>query len=808
MARLRKKEYKRFSAPEASEDDAAAHQLRTEYEASQTPRAPAPQSSAARGASYLNAARTQRPSMPTRINPSSPPTASSRTLALHSSPGRLPIRGEKPGKLKRPSFLANDMAKRERLPPRNIYELPASPKNVSRHTVPQNIEGATLGKTSGTKGHDGQPFHSHPSNPRHQTNEPLSNQILHCKSARQAGENVDVAVIDWEKLPEENPPITLRSKRKADTHPTAHTRVSKSPRKEDHEPIDKSRAQEYQPDGRRMRSQIKNTNPQVLIHRKTLPQRRVASLNANPKTGPKLSSQEIEAHPHGDRVIPESEEDETNTTANGQINGNSTTASHQERIGTEQNDEPRKHRGRPRKADNTTALQARSTSAGRTEPAAQPNIASRGQDVYSLPKPQSGSSGSSRSKLQPTTVVNGARMLQGEDEWVQPPQDEDSEEESSSKQGGSEFLEEEDAKRADSYEIEGLFQVFNFLDSGRRHGKCQTNQAQSIRRACRQASVILDEDHTSSQGITDILHSLQGMLMVVQDIDEDERYDFKADAYYRVFYSLIRLLKHVYERMAEMYETVMCIPALRIITSLVSSILSFKDTIASWKVGLVQRFKGDRPVRDVDQKLIAPLRVAHKDCGAHLWRLQQKEQIQKQSAEMEDRRRERETAEKLKAEAEILQIKKQNLWHDLYAYRTAAEPNMKRWASLRWVPLHVLEERDANGIQFERLPLFRDRVAPPAYRNPNLKLDEWTDEQVSALIDGLRKYAGPDVEKMYWNIFQAYCNPEREGRGILRDFGVPEITAQATDIKTRLMDADQSSGRITEKWVNQIPILP
>jgi hypothetical protein len=54
-----------------------------------------------------------------------------------------------------------------------------------------------------------------------------------------------------------------------------------------------------------------------------------------------------------------------------------------------------------------------------------------------------------------------------------------------------------------------------------------------------------------------------------------------------------------------------------------------------------------------------------------------------------------------------------------------------------------LEERDANGIIFERLPVFKSRSAPPHRHASTVDDDpEWTEQEETALLDGLKHCAG------------------------------------------------------------------
>ena len=131
----------------------------------------------------------------------------------------------------------------------------------------------------------------------------------------------------------------------------------------------------------------------------------------------------------------------------------------------------------------------------------------------------------------------------------------------------------------------------------------------------------------------------------------------------------------------------------------------------------------------------------------------------------------------------------------------------------------VSDERDANGIKFERIPLFKERDSPP-HQASSVPEEEWTDRRMTALIEGLTNFAGtyflyleyshvaftnlfvgPDV---FRKIFRHYCQPG----GALRDLTVPELTAQAVSIRSTLLAQYQGNNWAVPEWITQIPILP
>ena len=121
---------------EPSDDESANQQLLAEYHAS--PSASTANNAAVKSAGLLNAARASKP-IPASILQSSSSSESSRTLAF-SSPRNMGAGKVKAGKLKRPSFMAANLAKmaheknRRR---RDPYELPVSPRKADPTPMPE-----------------------------------------------------------------------------------------------------------------------------------------------------------------------------------------------------------------------------------------------------------------------------------------------------------------------------------------------------------------------------------------------------------------------------------------------------------------------------------------------------------------------------------------------------------------------------------------------------------------------------------------------------------------------------------------------
>ncbi len=155
-----------------------------------------------------------------------------------------------------------------------------------------------------------------------------------------------------------------------------------------------------------------------------------------------------------------------------------------------------------------------------------------------------------------------------------------------------------------------LDRVFEFLHHGPK-GKCETLEGACIVRDCRTAGRMLQNDDPTYTQVADATSALGESLV---DYGSDEGHSFaelaklKADAYRFLFRSLVSYfstLNNWLERYDEESEST---EAMRIMSPFVSCILRLKDDIAAWKVALPMEHQGEGITKNVETKLIAPLR--------------------------------------------------------------------------------------------------------------------------------------------------------------------------------------------------------
>lgn len=283
--------------------------------------------------------------------------------------------------------------------------------------------------------------------------------------------------------------------------------------------------------------------------------------------------------------------------------------------------------------------------------------------------------------------------------------------------------------------------VFAFLELEERHGKCQTESGATIKRLCKTSCSAIEDDSTAFDDvIADNGRILKALKQFGSDVEEADRPAFKSDAYSYLFRHLTVYLRLLYDWLERKSGAVtQSLDAMHIVSSLIRDILSFKDTIANWHVSVPQRYTGDRMIKDVDSRLIVPLREVSVVLQARLSQLRASEQRQKQLAILE-RQREQEAEEEQRA---IAISKRAQRWQNLHVLRMQCEPDPFRRRNLVITPFEDIAETDANGDIFERLPVFRARSSPPSHLISTMsRKREWSDYEAETLLGALEKFAG------------------------------------------------------------------
>lgn len=765
--------------PEASDYDEADYQLLSESRASQPIQIL--DNSAERSANLLNAARAEkRPFDPLAIA-SSPSAETLHTLAF-SSPGGMTQGRVRTGKLKRPSFqsanlakLASESAGRRR----DAYALSVSPEKT-HFKLPETVNHNPLKVTKRAKPRKAKARRDSEGGAQwipdaegqnaNDVNEPNRR-----KSSRLAGEEADISRIDWEKKPEAQPTSTPRAKRKAEVPHSEPDRSRKSPRQEDAATLGAGEVES--PNERRTRSRNKTD------HAPTTPKR--ASHRTQPaKASAARASRRKEGHPDTHKVPIEDDRPALNA------DDAQSTVGHEEEA---PNDEP------------STPIAQRRVRKPRQPSEAK--VAKRAKSVVLTRRPEAVNALETVQSIEKDTKGIGHVS----EEEVNDTEEEDE-------------IDQEDFDQEDVSQTTGLERIFRFIKLSERNGRCQTRKGKRIRlnydRACK--FMMENKNDLSPEDVVEAYDSLRGVIRDVGDIrDYDDQMAFKEDAFAYLFRSFACLLQVVYNwSRRRNNDPLSSLSALRVLLPLMQDILSFKDAIARWKVQIPQRFKGDRLIRDVEQNLIAPLRNIERQCHDELDSLERVELEEEVKREFWERRKQQETENKQKIEAAKHLEERRKKWQDLHICRMKIEhridPAIRK--HLRIPPEKISDERDANGIPFEREPIFRERSSAFTYRTAHLDNEGWSDQQLAALVDGLEKYAGMLVaillelyftyvnvgDNVFERLFQRYC---RSG-GPLEDFNVTEITSQAAYLRSVLIDRGRNGGYEVPDWVKKIPILP
>jgi chemotaxis protein histidine kinase CheA len=372
--------------------------------------------------------------------------------------------------------------------------------------------------------------------------------------------------------------------------------------------------------------------------------------------------------------------------------------------------------------------------------------------------------------------------------------------------------------------------VFDFLELDKRPGRCQTKLGIDIRRICKESCTQLEDEDESLATIMEDLQNLRSALNGIgSSVEEDDRRAFKGDAYVYIFRALTQYLQALYGWLEAKYAPVtQSLEAMRILSPLIHEILAFKSTIAKWDISIPQRYKGDRIIKDVETGLIVHLRQVDKTFSVRLSRLENMERDRVQQERFMRQMEEKEEEARRRKEAADSRNKRRARWQDLHIARKLCEPPGDRRDKLNFTWPEDLE-KDANGVPFERLAVFKARSIPPQHRASDLAEEpEWTEDQESALLKGLEVFTGESHAllaymrptlmmnigpRVFEQIFNEYCrtrpNDHARGRGgKLRDFSVTEITAKAAWYRSTLLKLYQDNNWMVADWIINIPVLP
>lgn len=296
-------------------------------------------------------------------------------------------------------------------------------------------------------------------------------------------------------------------------------------------------------------------------------------------------------------------------------------------------------------------------------------------------------------------------------------------------------------------QLVALSRVLGFADGEERSGVCTVGLAKKIGRACDRACVMLGRADCSYDDVARCKDMLVRRLTSIgYRIPDDTRFDFKRDAFAHLFRDLTLVLKAMYVRFQHEQdgecEIIESLDALRILHPLIREMLRFKDAMDSWKVKVQGQRQGDRLIKGVESDLISPLRIVERDFKMRLNALRKTEQDQQARFAIQQQQ-ERQEQEIIRQEEAVRAARERRMrWQNLHIVRMQCESDPYRRRRLRFIEPPNAVETDADGNEFERVPLFGQRNAPPPSSIITTSGKEWTLEQDSALLDALQSFTG------------------------------------------------------------------
>jgi hypothetical protein len=318
---------------------------------------------------------------------------------------------------------------------------------------------------------------------------------------------------------------------------------------------------------------------------------------------------------------------------------------------------------------------------------------------------------------------------------------------------GHELDDEEGGASQQAYEASGIrdiHPVFKFAHLDERFGVCQTNIGVKIRRLCDRSRALVQNEDISLDTLSKTTDDIRKRLHYIDTIvEEDERGAFRGDAYAYLFRSLILYLEAVcdwFERWDDI--GIESVDATRLLYRLIHEILGFKDVITGWKVPVPQRYKGDRVIMDVHSNMIVPLRQVEKTLRLQFLQSDTEERHRRRLAELRQKAKEEQEEEQRRAEVVTAKRERWKRWQDLHIVRMECEPLPLRRRQLWICTPDEMEEKDANGQEFERVPVFKPRtIFSLRWALALSEKQEWADEAAVALLEGLQRFSGMSLSK-------------------------------------------------------------
>ncbi|KAK4507671.1 hypothetical protein PRZ48_001406 [Zasmidium cellare] len=282
--------------------------------------------------------------------------------------------------------------------------------------------------------------------------------------------------------------------------------------------------------------------------------------------------------------------------------------------------------------------------------------------------------------------------------------------------------------------------------------------------------------------------------------NDDFPTDFKDQAKAtEIYFYLVPGLVKVLRDTIEVYETIdegaINIAHLKIVITFIALILRLGTSADDYR----RPDPGLAVVRPVKTDILKPLRKVHVNLNQYISRQEQNEINAREQA-----REDAETARQLREEEQEQAKRKSrnrilNKWiglHDERRHVVGVVP----WSLVRHLRMpDAPVEFDQNGEPFERVELLTHRVGPHPVHIKRAKEQVWSTEEINALLEGLRRYTGPQV---FQDIFRAYCRRN----GALYYYNVTEIVTIAADLKEHLEEKQMEEYGEIEQWVRDIPV--
>ncbi|EMC99573.1 hypothetical protein BAUCODRAFT_341952 [Baudoinia panamericana UAMH 10762] len=338
--------------------------------------------------------------------------------------------------------------------------------------------------------------------------------------------------------------------------------------------------------------------------------------------------------------------------------------------------------------------------------------------------------------------------------------------------------------------------------TSRRKFKVEDNEVKEVLTACEAVLETVASGEEPARDLTELAQLVDALYRPSDESEPDFASRLRAkDIYAHVFGKMVEVLKQLILRYRDMDEDSLSIGHLTIVARFVKVIIELGTGAKLY----THRPEGLAIIAPCERGIVIPLRdevypafarVLRDHHRAENHRLHQQRHAEERALDIQrevQEQRQRDYIRRVQAR-----------WSRLHTERRWAECKgpipPEKFERLRTPRLQP--EEDSNGESFERLQVFMPRVGPPPALVEQAKALVWSEQELGALSEGLRRFRNDEKSCKFTKIIRAHCGRE----GVLNRYTVTEIVTMAAQLRDYLVEERMRLQGEVDEWILQIPV--